>query len=181
MRAGSRASLVRTWYFLSTFLADTSSFHQSRLGQTQGKLRTSTVFAGCISWPSFESVSPYMPPDEWSLSSSVARSRNWNPSSVIVAMFGYPATKELSQVRNVPCLRHSIYVVPLKMMIASTNRRLGTNTRTSCGTCFVSAGWRACVQAAAVHEPDRAGKEKRLFAPFIYNNDQFTKTGSGQT
>jgi len=28
---------------------------------------------------------------------------------------------------------------------------------------------------------DWFGKETRLFAPFIYTNDDFTKTGSGQT
>ena len=29
-----------------------------------------------------------MPPNEWSINSAVARTRNWNPSSFIDAVFG---------------------------------------------------------------------------------------------
>jgi hypothetical protein len=51
---------------------------------------------GCVSWPSFESASPSMPPGQWSLSSSVAHSRNWNPAGVIHAMFGQNATSDMA-------------------------------------------------------------------------------------
>ena len=43
---------------------------------------------GCVSWPSFESISPSMSQDQWSLSSPVARTRNWNGAPLVMAMFG---------------------------------------------------------------------------------------------
>eukprot|EP00040_Diaphanoeca_grandis_P024326 m.133582 g.133582 ORF g.133582 m.133582 type:complete len:1057 (-) comp29683_c0_seq3:38-3208(-) len=43
---------------------------------------------GCVAWSSFESMSAQMPKDQWSMSSTGAKNRNWNASNVINAFFG---------------------------------------------------------------------------------------------
>jgi hypothetical protein len=55
------------------------------------------------------------------------------------------------------------------------------------GCWLLATGWLSAGKLAPRHGHPRAdesvslGKETRLFAPFIYINDHFTKTGSGQT
>jgi hypothetical protein len=46
---------------------------------------------GANSWPSFESISPQLPKDQWSMGGSAAKQRNWNVSNIISGFFGLKA------------------------------------------------------------------------------------------
>ena len=51
---------------------------------------------GCTVWPSFESISVQLPPDQWSMSSPAASRRNWNVANVIGPFFGPNATSAMA-------------------------------------------------------------------------------------
>ena len=46
---------------------------------------------GATSWPSFESVSANLPPEQWGMSTAAGAQRNWNVSNVIYTYFGVNA------------------------------------------------------------------------------------------
>ena len=52
---------------------------------------------GANSWPSFESISPQLPQDQWGLDSSAAKHRNWNVTNIIEGFFGLPAARAMHE------------------------------------------------------------------------------------
>ena len=52
---------------------------------------------GANSWPSFESISPQLPKDQWSMGGSAAKQRNWNVSNIISGFFGLEAAEGMHE------------------------------------------------------------------------------------
>lgn len=59
-----------------------------------------------------------MPPDQWSVNSAVAHTRNWNPSSFIGAMFG---PQNMSTVGAVLAAHRFSPYVPLEISYVTLN------------------------------------------------------------
>jgi hypothetical protein len=56
---------------------------------------------GANGWPSFESISPQLPKDQWSTDSPGAKQRNWNVSNIIEGFFGLPAAVAMHETGEV--------------------------------------------------------------------------------
>ena len=99
---------------------------------------------GATSWPSFESVSANLPPEQWGMSTAAGAHRNWNVSNVIYTFFGTDAVVSGMKQSGEAAFKRQLYQSALGQLLFLKTEIESWRSSNVWGTTYVRSTVLAC-------------------------------------